>query len=316
MAPIKPRGGGEGNYGSVPTTIDQVGYTPEEYARKKGCRKLLFQSFGCLIFLSFIGISFWMMSGHVGISRNLVEESMADLDKMTDNGSVSSGCETTVMIVRHCEKSGAESYDVYGDQHCSYIGYQRASHFATLFGKGGWPIPSYIFALSEDRGGHRNFREIEMIIPLANKINLEIDSSCTNNAKVAKEIHQLIASGEACGKTIVVAWKHEFIARLARNLGCHSCPRNFPNVFDPVWQLKYVYDVKGTDLYQQINGDGINEGQRRHLKKRRNKSGKIWSLYFSDIIQSFDPLKYSNAVGDYDGNKVAANWAKDFIDEM
>jgi hypothetical protein len=301
--------GNAASYGSVPTRIDQVGYTPEAYARKKNFRTRLFFTLGILSTLSFVAIFCWMAFGHAGSPPTV---SLATLDGITDADAVSTGCETTVMIVRHCEKNGNEIFDSNGDQHCSYIGFERASYFATLFGKGGWPIPSFLYAMTKKRNNHHNYREIEMVTPLRQKYDLDLQSDYHSNSKLATEIKQVIASGEACGKLILVAWKHEQIGDLARDLGCQECPIDYPNVFDMVWHLKYVYKVSETELYQHIDNDAKTQ-QHRYLKKKKMTG---WSLYFSSMAQNFDPLKYSNTVGDYEGNKVADNWVDDFNKEM
>jgi hypothetical protein len=43
-------------------------------------------------------------------------------------------CESTIMLTRHCEKVGPNVFDGDGNEHCSYLGLERASFFATLFG--------------------------------------------------------------------------------------------------------------------------------------------------------------------------------------
>ena len=87
------------------------------------------------------------------------------------------GCEATVLIVRHCEKGSVR-------EHCAYIGYERSVYLATLFGHdedSRWPAPSYIFAEGpKDRHNRHkmNFREIETVGPLAEKIGIPIDDRC------------------------------------------------------------------------------------------------------------------------------------------
>jgi hypothetical protein len=304
-----------GDYGSVPQSIDQVGVTPINYAKKKRFRKRLFVGMGVLIAVVFVTLIVAMIGGYVGVSKYLVYDALFFLDEITEE-LVPSGCETTVIVVRHCEKDGSETFDANGDQHCSYIGFERAAYFATMFGEDGYPFPSAIYALSDDRGGHKNYREIEMMRPLANKTGLEIKSDYKLNSDLATDILEDIASGELCGKTVVVGWKHEFIGQLARSLACHECPRNFPNLFEPIWQLKYVYDVKGTELYTRINsGEEAVHGNRQLRKKKHTRLPRNWSVYWTELAQDFDPLKFGNSVGDYAGNStVAGNWAGVFID--
>jgi len=319
------------SYGAVPS-IEQAGLTPEAFFKRKRFRRGLFCTMGVLITVVFLTIIFAMLGGHIGDTKFLVFDALFSLDAMTLN-SVPSGCETTVVIARHCEKEGSETRDVFGDQHCSYIGFERAAYFPNLFSDetnaNKYPYPASIYALTSDRGGHQNFREIEMVKPLAQKAGVPIDSHFTDNAKLAKTILADIASGEMCGKSIIVSWKHELIGKLGKYLACHDCPIEYPNQFGLLWQLKYVYDVKGTDLYKRIN-EGVStiemdvveatteEGGRmlkRKHKKRRHRLPRNWSVYFTEIDQNFDPLLYSLSVGDYQGSSVAGKWASEFIGE-
>lgn len=307
-------------YGSVP--LEEANVTPEAYARRKRFRRNLFCSMGVLITVVFLGLIYAMIGGKVGVSSWLVYDALFALDEMTGDN-VESGCETTVMIVRHCEKAGSETKDVFGDSHCSYIGYERAAAFSTLFNSSHpdmYPFPAKIYALSADRGGHKNYREIEMVKPVAQKSGVAVDDTFWDSHKLGQAILEDIASGEMCGKMILISWKHELIGRLARNLACHSCPRRYPNLFEPMWFLKFVYDVKGTHLYKRINRGldtiaGTDGEARRNLKKKKKRLPRNWSVYFTSRNQDFDPLSFSQSVGDYNGNPVGGNWADVFLDE-
>lgn len=314
-------------YGSVP--LEEANVTPEAFSRRKRFRRNVFCAMGVLITVVFLGLMFAMLGGKVGVSKWLVYDALFSLDEMTSDN-VASGCETTVMIVRHCEKDGMETKDKFGDSHCSYIGYERAAYFATQFSDtvpGKYPIPSQIYALSADRGGHENYREIEMVKPLAQKAGVPVNDEYWDSHKLGQAILDDIASGELCGKLVLISWKHEFIGKLARNLACHNCPRRYPNLFEPMWQLKYVFDVKGTQLYKSINKGldtiaGTNGEEppvpptRRNLKKKKHiRLPRVWSVYFTERDQGFDPLSFSQTVGDYQGNAVEANWADVFLDE-
>jgi hypothetical protein len=84
------------------------------------------------------------------------------------------GCESTVVIIRHCEKGSVR-------EHCAHIGFERAVYLATQFGfdkSERWPAPSFIFA--EGPGQRRsqrkmNFREMETVGPLADKVGVKVD---------------------------------------------------------------------------------------------------------------------------------------------
>ena len=93
------------------------------------------------------------------------------------------GCESTVLIVRHCEKGSVR-------EHCAHVGFERAVYLATQFGSHSherWPSPSYIFA--EGPGERRNtkkmnFREIETVGPLSEKVGVKVDDRCVQNCMV------------------------------------------------------------------------------------------------------------------------------------
>ena len=152
------------------------------------------------------------------------------------------GCEATVVIVRHCEKGSIR-------EHCSYVGYERSVYLSTIFGDNEerWPSPSYIFAL--DAGKRHDpkkkvYREMETVLPLAVKSNVTVDYSYDTGrvGLLARRVSDLLRSGEACGKAIVICWKHSEIPHLAHKLGCgpgQGCPADYPSfTFDQAWQIK------------------------------------------------------------------------------
>jgi len=137
--------------------------------------------------------------------------------------------------MRHCEKGSIR-------EHCnyySYIGFERAKYISTLFGDdpdARWPAPSYLFALAP---GERNneevndWREVETIEPLSNKIGVAINDSLGMKTKneFAKHLFRMLRSGEMCGKVALVSWKHEVtMSHLAHSLGCgpkDGCPNEW-----------------------------------------------------------------------------------------
>jgi hypothetical protein len=83
------------------------------------------------------------------------------------------GCEATVVILRHCEKGDIR-------EHCDYMGYERSVYLATIFGDNQerWPAPSYIFAEGPGQRHNKkkmNFREIETVGPLSEKVGVLVD---------------------------------------------------------------------------------------------------------------------------------------------
>ena len=217
------------------------------------------------------------------------------------------GCEATIVLLRHCEKESEY-------EHCNYVGYERAAFLPTLFGDSEserYPMPSYIFALNPgDRGTSwkKNFREVELILPLAEKANVTINAGygTEETSRLAKDFHQMLKSGEACGKLAVVSWKHEDLPRLARRLGCgpiEGCPVDYRgSTFDEIWQIKFVYRVP---MHATTKHDA-----RRDIKPHKAS----WWVYGSTQREGFDPLKFSKKVGDYPkgGKESGASWMFDF----
>ena len=208
------------------------------------------------------------------------------------------GCEATVVIVRHCEKGSIR-------EHCSYVGYERSVYLSTIFGDNDerWPAPSYIFALDAGKRHDpkkRVYREMETVLPLAVKSNVTVDYSYDTKkvSSLARRVSDILRSGEACGKTIVICWKHSEIPHLAHKLGCgpgQGCPADYPSFsFDQAWQIKFVYN------------------KLHHSERKNGKIPKhdVWEIYGNVEDEGFDPLAFSKKMGDYPhgGKAVGASW--------
>lgn len=129
------------------------------------------------------------------------------------------GCEATVMLVRHCEKSDRKA-------NCDYVGFERSVYLATLFGnhEERWPSPSYIYALQPGHRNNpkkRNFREIQTVLPVSEKFALDVDANFTIEDKgaLARAIMSKMNNGDMCGKLVLISWKHSDLPPLARRLG-------------------------------------------------------------------------------------------------
>ncbi len=337
-----------------PRKIEEIGVSAETLQQRRSCRRLLFTTLGVVFLLVFV-IMIKVVHGHQkqrngggflyyddddGVAdrdTDVPVVSLDDLNLRTD-ASIPSGCETTVIILRHCEKDGPETIDEDGNEHCNYVGYERAHFIPSLFATPGtntnhdkWPVPVALFALTSQRSDHSNFREVETLTPLANKYGLQVESNIGNTNHMVKNIFNGLASGSWCGKTVVVSWKHELFGNLAHAMGCFDCPYTYPDqVFDEVWQLKYVYDVAGTPIILNshmhtttptppLSHSTPNNKLRRDLKKKKDVKPlptKTWSVYSSITQQNFDPLKFSFAVGDYDGGSQGGKWYKPNDGEM
>ena len=206
------------------------------------------------------------------------------------------GCHGTVIIIRHCEKGSIR-------EHCNTIGFERAEYISSLFGsepEARWPAPSYLFALAPGERHNtyvNNWREVETIQPLSDKIGVPIYTSFGMDHKkdFAKHLFQMLRSGEMCGKVALVSWKHEDIPHLARSLGCgpdDGCPKSWAsdNDFDSTWQVLYSYHKQ---MYPNFA-----------IEVKKNKH-KVWGQHpqwwISGHIQKegFDPLQFRKNNGSY-----------------
>ena len=178
------------------------------------------------------------------------------------NTKIESGCESTILLIRHCEKNDDGVVHNNGNSYCSWLGRERSYFLPSLFDPSSprrrWPIPAKIFALTQERDvrydivddiGNPNYREIETVMPLAHKFSIAIEIYPFNQEVLATDFFSLLQSGEMCGKLSVISWKHELIPSLALALACgpdQGCPHDYPDeTFDEVWQIKYVLDPEG-----------------------------------------------------------------------
>jgi hypothetical protein len=301
--------------------LEEAAMGIEASQRKYTTRRLLFTGLIVTLLLVFGGLAGLVVRVQHGRSAGRPEavatNALHKLDELSSSSSISAGCETTVLILRHCEKQGPSVADKHGNQHCSYLGHERAHSLPTLFGAaaaaaaGLWPTPSLLYALSEKRGHHVNYREIETLTPLANKLGgLEINSAYSTAEPLADDVFAHLSAGALCGQTVLVSWKHSLIPDLARALGCADCPGVFPDEFDPVWQLKFVYDVLGTAIFKQHYDSNSNNDDKRELKKHKTRSisPPQWTVFSTLTKQNFDPLRFSHTSGDYEGSPMGGKW--------
>lgn len=222
------------------------------------------------------------------------ETQIALLNKMTMKAGsvVPSGCQTSLVLMRHCEKAGTdedavwETEDSSGNRHCSVVGFQRAKYIPTLFGDGPdsiWPLPAHLYAMGRGRPGvkHLNFREIETITPLKEKSGVGIDAgfSVGEEQKLAGDFFARLAAGNHCGQVVVVNWKHSRIPTMAAAVGCgtdEGCPEKYhKNDFDRVWQISFTYGSEG-------------ESERRQLKKKKHEpKTKQWRVEGTVVKEGF-----------------------------
>jgi hypothetical protein len=204
-------------------------------------------------------------------------------------GALPVGCETTIVLIRHCEKGSVA-------EHCAFSGYERSVYLSTLFGgaNGKYPAPSYIFAeapVARHSRQKMNFREVETVGPLSVAANVKVDDSYTDETlyDLAHRLKRQIKRGTLCGQVVVIVWKHSRIGELAHWLGCgphQGCPIDYSGkTFDQLWQIRYIY----TNLWNHST-------HKNHFIQYPNIP--YWNVFGSVQYENFDPLAFSNRYGD------------------
>lgn len=205
------------------------------------------------------------------------------------------GCTATIMLIRHCEAGVAR-------EHCGYMGSLRSEFIATLFGNSAndrWPAPDFIFAMAEGERHNKyvkNWREIETVIPLSEKVNVSIneDFGFPEKKKLVKHIYNMLRSGEMCDKLAIVSWKHHDIPHFAHSLGCgpeNGCPLSYGEEdYETIWELTYSY-------HKEKYAPFAVEDTSKHGMHKRHPWGLYpeWFIYGTMQTESFDPLKYAKA---------------------
>eukprot|EP00525_Craspedostauros_australis_P007085 CAMPEP_0198116300 /NCGR_PEP_ID=MMETSP1442-20131203/11197_1 /TAXON_ID= /ORGANISM="Craspedostauros australis, Strain CCMP3328" /LENGTH=344 /DNA_ID=CAMNT_0043774083 /DNA_START=42 /DNA_END=1076 /DNA_ORIENTATION=+ len=277
--------------------------------RRKRRRSLLFAAAGIIVF------SFITMLLFIPKKKDHKDEPAAAAAKATESDAhpgilsvpsspdIPSGCETTVLLMRHCDDYGPGRYDDVDNEHCSYVGFERSRYIADeLFGpKQRWPIPSVVYTSTLARVDHYNFRFVETLEPLVDKYDLDYHAYETTEP-LAEDFLERLRSGEMCGKVTLVIWKHSLMNELCNSLGGSFCPDEYPSEsFDQVWALKYVYDP--------IHSPAIGHSRLRHSDQphpnhvashdTKGEESKRWYTFTTVTQQGFDPLAYSAKFGDY-----------------
>mmetsp|Transcript_10341 Transcript_10341/g.31863 ORF Transcript_10341/g.31863 Transcript_10341/m.31863 type:complete len:307 (-) Transcript_10341:11-931(-) len=130
-------------------------------------------------------------------------------------GAAPSNATTTVLLLRHCDKDDRSA------THCSPRGFRRAAWLQTQFGDGArFPKPARLYARKPE-GKKRVLRSVETLRPTAKKLELKID--CEYGVETEKRLAGLlredIAAGRLSDELVVIAWKHEQLPDLAKDLG-------------------------------------------------------------------------------------------------
>ncbi|KAK1742459.1 hypothetical protein QTG54_007024 [Skeletonema marinoi] len=245
-------------------------------------------------------------------------------------------CTSQLMITRHCEKEknvkvdggkvkATDTTDMFGNRHCSIKGKARSEYISTLFAetvqykdsfdesaehatsetsiKPQFTPPLKLYALSEARykhqtKDHKNFREVETLIPTATKFHLTVDQrygvrdeESVDNTLTAKkttnatESHIAEGARDICNNgMVVVNWKHSRIPNLSAALGCgkeEGCPQKYHSKdFDTVWLLTFQYSIEMG-----------NESKKSHSRNLKNSPIAVegdWKVSAQLVKEGFD----------------------------
>mmetsp|Transcript_14577 Transcript_14577/g.21493 ORF Transcript_14577/g.21493 Transcript_14577/m.21493 type:complete len:313 (+) Transcript_14577:54-992(+) len=221
------------------------------------------------------------------------DDALVLLNGLSDSENNTVGCESTVLISRHCEDLGGHVRYEDGTSHCSYLGFQRSLYLATLFGNSSsnanvrWPMPSKLYGMWNRDG--TNKRQYEMLRPLSRNSGVPIEMFPFYSAAVdlRDKLFGLLSSGHFCNQVVVIVWKHAYIPPLAAALGCdqeRGCPDSFDDYdFDTVWELQYVYKPEQLEAFSD-------EGS---VFQHHDKSlVQGWKVFGSVTKQYFDALRF------------------------
>jgi hypothetical protein len=94
-----------------------------------------------------------------------------------------------------------------------------------------------LFAAETSAGSSRS---VDTITPLAQTIQLEIDSSISNKDYSVLVVKLLADATDYGGKTVLICWHHENIPQFAQGLRAANGPAGWNGeVFDRIWVLEY-----------------------------------------------------------------------------
>jgi len=150
-----------------------------------------------------------------------------------------------VMIIRHAEKP-----DKAGDPDLSAVGFQRADALAKVF-PARFPHPDFLIATKPSKDSRR---PLETITPLARALHETIDADLKDD-EVGKLAQAVLNDPRYEGKVVLIAWHHEEIPELARDLGAKAAPEKWnARVFDRVWEISYD---KGTASFKDLPEEAL-----------------------------------------------------------
>ncbi len=161
-----------------------------------------------------------------------------------------------IILMRHAEKPDFKS------EILSEKGFQRAQALAHLFEI--YPalavngVPDFLIA-AKYVPGQSSRRSHQTLEPLGLKLNLAIQGEFLTE-EFAKLASDLLQNPQYEKKSIVIAWTHTYITKLANALGVGAAPDWDSSVFDRLWLIQFDLNGKLTfsNLGQKLlPGDSI-----------------------------------------------------------
>ena len=137
----------------------------------------------------------------------------------------------TVVLMRHCDKD-----EKYSETHCTEKGARRAAWLPSLFDGTRFDAPSYLYARKPEKP--RNvMRSIETLEPMSRTFDLDIDVHFgeDENEKLAEDVKKRLSEKGP----IIIAWKHERLPSLAKELGMEKPGTWKADDFDSIYVLSY-----------------------------------------------------------------------------
>lgn len=140
-------------------------------------------------------------------------------------------CAPTVYLIRHGEKP------VEGDG-LSAQGVQRAQCLRNVFGKTSKYNIGHIMAQTPKQPSKagdvsiKRQRPLETVKPLANDLNLAVDTSCDRDD--AECVKSVITSYTGTGN-ILICWEHKKLTDLVKALGDESAPEYSHDAYNLIW---------------------------------------------------------------------------------
>jgi hypothetical protein len=142
-----------------------------------------------------------------------------------------------IILIRHGEKPADPD-----NSHLSPAGVARAQQLVPFITKDpamsklGVPVAVFASQTTKHDNGQRSQ---ETVAPLAKALNLPVQTPFRSN-NYAALAEQILANPAYSGKTVLIAWTHEEIPRLAAALGVTPRPPKWKDsVYDRVYVISY-----------------------------------------------------------------------------